>query len=178
MLTHIADIQCSFLAHALLMVTRGYRVKGEDAMRIDAGTSALYVNQRQQASASSRSAAPAVADVLNTTKADSTKQVDFTNMTRQQMRDWVNTQIRSGEMSLDDSFPFMAMTINIPADGSTAGELPAELDNTRYDFTRKARDGIAGSISRGDTETLKMLESALSIMQRQQGQTIGINIRA
>ncbi|HHR9696954.1 TPA: hypothetical protein ACTANZ_004617 [Salmonella enterica subsp. enterica serovar Mbandaka] len=147
-------------------------------MRVDAGTSYLYASQRPQASAADRSAGASFSAALTATQADSTKQADFTSMTRLEMREWVNTQIRSGEMSLDDSRPFMAMTMKMPVGGGLGGELAAESDGTRYDFTQKVRDGIQGALSRNDETTLKMLESAMSIMQRQQGQTIGINIRA
>lgn len=146
-------------------------------MRVDAGTSYLYTSQRPQASAADRSAGASFSAALTATQADSTKQADFTSMTRLEMRDWVNNQIRSGEMSLDDSRPFMAMTMKMPV-GGLGGELAAESDGMRYDFTQKVRDGIEGALSRNDETTLKMLQSAMSIMQRQQGQTIGINIRA
>ena len=147
-------------------------------MRIDLGTSYLYASQRPQATAADRSAATSFSAALTATQADSTKQTDFTSMTRQEMRDWVNTQIRSGEMSLDDSRPFMAMSMKIPVGGGLGGELAAESDGTRYDFTQKVRDGIQGALSRNDETTLKMLESAMQIIQRYQGQTIGVDVRA
>ncbi|MEI8170487.1 MAG: hypothetical protein WCG50_12475 [Rhodoferax sp.] len=146
-------------------------------MRVDAGTSFQYASQRPQASAADRSATSFSA-ALTTTQTDSTKQADFSNMTRHDMRDWVNTQIRSGEMSLDDSRPFMAMTMKIPVGGGLGGELPAESDGTRYDFTQKVRDGIQGALSRNDETSVKILESAMKIIQRYQGQTIGLNVRA
>jgi hypothetical protein len=101
--------------------------------------------------------------------------MDFTSMTRQEMRDWVNGQIRSGEMSLDDSRPFMAMTMKIPVSGG-GGELPAADDSDRIDFTQRVRSGIEGALSRNDQTTLKMLKSAMQIMS--QTQAIGINTRA
>jgi len=97
-------------------------------------------------------------------------------MTRRDMRDWINTQIRSGEMSLDDSRPFMAMTMKIPAAGGA--ELAVENDSTRYDFMQQARDGILGARSRSDDATLKMLQSAISIMLRQPRQAGGVDQRA
>lgn len=141
-------------------------------MRIDAGTSSLYASWRPQATATDHSAA------LTATQADSTQQADFTSMTRLDMRNWANTQVRSGAMSLDESLPFMAMTMKIPVGGGLGGELPAESDGTRYDFTQRVRDGIEGARSRNDDTTLRMLESARSIMLRQQNQTIGVDIRA
>ena len=91
------------------------------------------------------------------------------------LRDWTNGQIRSGQMSLDDSRAFMAMSMKIPVAGGLTGELPAANDSTRYDFTQKARAGIEGATARNDSATLKMLQSAMSIMQSQTG---GVDIRA
>jgi hypothetical protein len=146
-------------------------------MRVEASTSYLTVSQRPL---SADRATASFAAALNATQADSTKQtkqVDFSSMTRQEIRDWANAQIRSGEMSLDDSRPFMAMTMKIPVAGGLGGEIPAESDGTRYDFMQQVRDGIQGALSRNDDTTLKMLQSAMSIMQQKQGQTIGVNAR-
>ncbi|WP_192984240.1 hypothetical protein [Pseudomonas sp. EggHat1] len=145
-------------------------------MRVDAGTSYPYVSQRQQTSANHSVATPSLA-AQSATQIDGTKQSDFTSMTRQEMRDWVNTQISNGEMSLDDSRPFMAMTMKIPV-GSLSGEIPAERDGARHDFTQKIRDGIEGAQSRNDGATQRMLESALQIIQRSQGQVSRVDVRA
>lgn len=147
-------------------------------MRVDSGTSSLGVSQRPQFAAASRASATPISTAQPPSQGDGVKQVDFTSMTRQEMRDWVNAQIRSGEMSLDDSRPFVAMTMKIPVNGGSGGELPAQSDGTRHDFAQKAREGIQGALSRNDEATLKMLELAMSIMQRQQGQAIGIDLRA
>ncbi|MCE4062315.1 hypothetical protein LXM60_19125 [Pandoraea sputorum] len=105
-----------------------------------------------------------------------TRQIDFGDMTRQQMRDWVNDQIRSGQMSLDDSSPFMAMTMKVPVDGSAG--IPAELDPERIDFAQRAREGIAGALALNDPANAKRLQQALDIMSRYQGQTVGISTSA
>lgn len=67
------------------------------------------------------------------------------------------------------------MTMKIPASSAPGGELAAENDGTRYDFTQKVRDGIQTALAHKDDATLKMLESAMSIMRRQQGQATGLN---
>jgi len=141
-------------------------------MRVDAATSNLHASQRPQTTVADRSATASFSAALSAIRADKTIQVDFTRMTRQELRDWVNTQIRSGEMSLDDSAAFMAMSMKMPVNGGLGGELPAESDGTRYDFTQKVRDGIQGTRSRNDETTLNMLESAMRIIQRHQGQSI------
>lgn len=150
-------------------------------MKIDAGINYLYANQRAQSPAAVRSPASFSAMLTTATagasKSDATgvQQADVTNMTRQEMRNWTNDQIRNGQMSLDDSRPFMAMTMKIPVNGDTSGELPAANDGERFDFTQKVRAGIEGALSRNDKVTLKMLESAMAIMQQYQGQKIGID---
>jgi hypothetical protein len=68
--------------------------------------------------------------------------------------------------------------MKIPVSGGLGGEQTASGDGTRHDFTQKVRDGIEGALSRNDEVTLKMLESAMSIMQRHQGQAIGVDVRA
>jgi hypothetical protein len=144
-------------------------------MKIDAGTSYLQASQRAQSPATARNDQTSFADVLATATAGPSgsgapgvKPVDFTNMTRQQMRDWSNDQIRSGKMSLDESRPFMAMTMKIPVNGGS-GEVPAASDGERFDFTQKVRAGIEGAVSRNDDVTRQMLQSAMAIMQRYQG---------
>jgi len=148
-------------------------------MRVDARSSHLYTAQPSQATAVERSTgATSFSAAMTAAQADGGKQVNFTRMSRQEMRDWVNTQIRGGQMSLDDSRPFMAMTMRIPVDGGSSGEVPASSDDTFYDFTQKVRDGIQGARSRHDETTLKMLESAMQTMRRYQDQSTHIDTRA
>lgn len=139
-------------------------------MKIGAGISYSYPSQRPQVSTAERPDFTSFSAALSAARASSAKSTDFTSMTRQDMHDWVNTQIRSGDMSPDDSRPFMAMTMKIRVSG---GASAAENDSTRHDFMQQARDGILGARSRHDDVTLKMLESAISIMLRQPGQSSG-----
>ncbi|MDM8355857.1 hypothetical protein [Pandoraea communis] len=105
-----------------------------------------------------------------------TRQTNFAEMTRQQMRDWLNDQIRGGQMSLDDSAPFMAMTMKIPVGGNS--EVPAEGDPERINFMERARLGIEGALSLGDPKNAQRLQAALDIMTRRQGETVGISTHA
>ncbi len=97
-------------------------------------------------------------------------------MTRQQLSDWMNDQIRSANMTLDESTPFMLMTMKISVD--TFESVDMATDTMPINFFQKARDGIEGAKSHHDEAGLKMLESALRIMQQRQGQTIGVEVRA
>jgi hypothetical protein len=100
------------------------------------------------------------------------KQLDFTGMTRQEMRDWVNDQIRSGKMSLKDSSPFMAMTLKIPVGGTT--EIPAAGDHERINFMERARSGIEGALWNHDLETATRLRATMAIMLKKQGQALDV----
>ncbi len=152
-------------------------------MKVDAASSYRYPPQQPRA-ASDAGGNTSFAATLSTTQSDNArqtnnaKQADFTSMTRQEMRDWMNTRIRSGEMSLDESRPLMAMTMKIPVAGTSGAGLEAESDGKRYDFMQIVRDGMRGALSRNDDVTLDMLKSAMSTMLNHQGQTIGVNSRA
>lgn len=154
-------------------------------MKIDTATTHLYASQRAPSSSAARNHAASFSAVLSTATAaasksgaQASKQADFTNMTRQQMREWSNAQIRSGNMSLDEGRPFMAMAMHIPVSGGAGSELQASNDGERLDFTEKVRAGIAGALSRNDDVTRKMLESAMKLMQQSQGETSGVDTRA
>ncbi len=147
-------------------------------MKIDISTSRLYASQSTQTSAASDDTSASFSAALNTadastSDAEDAEQTDFASMTRQEMQEWSNEQIRSGNMSLDEGLPFMAMTMKIPVDGGTAGELQASDDGERVDFTEKVRAGIEGAISRNDEDTLTMLEKAMETMQQYRAETSG-----
>ena len=146
-------------------------------MKIDTATSLLYMGQSTPASTANNNAASFSAALSTATAGASqpdeerTEQVDFTHMTRQDLLDWSNDQIHSGNMSLDDGFAFMAMSMKIPVGGGTGGELQATDDGERVDFMGTVRAGIEGALSRNDEVTRTMLEQAMKTMQQYQGET-------
>lgn len=88
---------------------------------------------------------------------------DFEHMTRKDLADWMNGEIKSGRMSLDDSSAFMAMTIKIPV--NTGPINSASLDNQeQLNFVQKAKDGLAWAEQNNDKTTQTMLLKALNIM--------------
>lgn len=150
-------------------------------MKIDAGNNYFHTNQQTNSLATNNNTAALATtlNAVNTSRSEvaETKQADFSNMTNQEMRSWVNDQIRNGEMSLDDSRAFMAMGMRIPVSHGASNELLATNDSERFNFIQKAHDGVQAALSRNDKETLKMLESAISIMEKHQGRAIGIDAR-
>lgn len=92
---------------------------------------------------------------------------DFTSMTRKEMFDWMNDQIRSGKMSLDESSPFLGMTVKISA--ASGQPVDMDTDTTRINFIDIARLGIEGALSRNDQDLAERLQNALTIMKNNQG---------
>jgi len=96
-------------------------------------------------------------------------QVDFTNMTRQEMHDWMNGQIRNGNMSLEDAGPFLGMMVSA-SDMAT--------DTTRINFFEKARQGIELALSHNYQVMAQRLRMAIETMHRNQQQEISIDAHA
>jgi hypothetical protein len=92
---------------------------------------------------------------------------DFTSMTRQELSGWMNRQIRSGRMSLDESTPFLGMTMKVSV--ATGEPVDMASDSERIDFVAKARGGIAGALERRDYELLARLQAAVDRMLKTQG---------
>lgn len=91
--------------------------------------------------------------------------IDMTQTTRSQMMDWVNDEIKYGNMSLDQGFPFMAMAMKIPADGSYSFGLH-NLDNSEViNVSEMISEGIEEAERRGDQQTLDMLRTAQHTLQ-------------
>ncbi|ATC63246.1 hypothetical protein CMV30_04345 [Nibricoccus aquaticus] len=112
----------------------------------------------------------------NSLEAAGVKSADFTQMTRKELFDWMNTQITSGKMSLDESTPFLGMTLKMSV--STGQPVDMETDTDPINFIAKTREGIEGALVRGDGAEVNRLKSAIELMQRFQGTAFGIDARA
>jgi hypothetical protein len=78
--------------------------------------------------------------------------LNFSNLTRQELRDWINSEIHSGYMTVKESVPLVALTVGI------------ETDNERCDFIAMARGGLEGALARGDEDAAEHMRAALKIM--------------
>lgn len=148
-------------------------------MKVDIGTSYLYnMSQRTLTPAAHNNSASFSATMAAVATEESTvvKKADFTNMTRQGMRDWVNDQIRSGVMSLDGTETLVAMT----AFAHIGGEqtlADSRIQNERVNFFDVVQNGIDFYRSRGDSEAEQRLQKTLSILQQAQGQVTRFDAR-
>lgn len=151
-------------------------------MKINSGSAFPYAarlsayNATTARDASFASALASAATSAPDVSSGDTRRADFTDMTRQDLREWVNAQIRSGQMTLDESTPFVGMTIALPVNGDFAAAERAMRED-RVDFLALTRAGIEGAYWRHDDQAAARLESALQIMQRAQGRTTGIDTR-
>lgn len=141
-------------------------------MKIHTGTSHLYSSQRTQTTAT----APATPTATTSQASSDIRQADFTSMTRQELFDWMNDQLRNGKMSFEESLPFRGMTLKISA--KTGQPVDMATDTSRINFIEKAQLGLEAALLRNDAEDAKRLQMALEIMQREQGQAIGVNAQA
>jgi len=106
------------------------------------------------------------------TSGRSVQTTDFTHMTRAGLADWVNSQIKSGQMSLDDSTAFVSMTVKIPVGGTYTGLDSQESVN----FMQMAQGGITWAQQNNDPAMVEQLQAALGVMQKNQGQTTSVNL--
>ncbi|ACS84007.1 hypothetical protein [Musicola paradisiaca] len=96
------------------------------------------------------------------------KQIDFSNMTRDELKDWINDKLQSGEMTFDESTTFVSMTVNgLSAAGNGINNNNAE---GTFNYRQMIQDGLDNALSHGDQASVASLQSVLSIMQRYQGE--------
>lgn len=146
-------------------------------MKINTVTNHPYSPQRTQTSTAAGTNPVSFTSALSATTAELSiaKQADFTSMTRKEMFDWMNDQIRSGKMSFDESSPFLGMTMKISV--ATGQPVDMATDTTRINFVEKARSGIEGARSNNDPDLAKKLQVAIDIMRKHQGLALGVNTR-
>jgi len=98
----------------------------------------------------------AAASATTASSSSAVKTVDFTHMTRQQLFDWMNSQLKSGKMTFDQSSGFLGMTVKV----SMATGQPVDMasDSQRYNFMDVAQQGLEGAKSRNEEKQVQALE--------------------
>ena len=103
-------------------------------------------------------------------------QTDFRDMTGRNLFEWMNNEIRAGKLTLDESTPFLAMTMKISV--ATGDAVNISTDERKRNFIDRAQQGIEGAIARNDKELVMRLRAALNIMYREHGETFSIDTQA
>lgn len=104
------------------------------------------------------------------------RKADFTNMTRQEMRDWINDQLDSGAMSLDDSANLVFMTVFAHIEGDQA-VVDSHVNNERVNFFDVAQNIVDFNRERGDHAAVESFQMTLNILQQAQGQATHIDAK-
>lgn len=145
-------------------------------MRVDAGISFHHYSPSVKGEAAGTKNTTSFSTALDGTASEKEKATngkpDFTSMTRRELFDWMNGQIRSGDMSLDESGAFLGMTVKVSV--ATGQPVDMATDTTRIDFIEKARQGIEFLLSRFDYAGAERLQDALDMMLRSRGMDIRI----
>lgn len=147
-------------------------------MKVNTASNHIYTTQRTQASTVAGTNPASFSSALSVATAESStaKQADFISMTRKEMFDWMNDQIRSANMSLDESSPFLGMTMKISV--ATGQPVDMAADTTRINFVENARLGMEGARSNNDPDLAKRLQAAIEVMRKSQGQALDVEKRA
>jgi len=102
--------------------------------------------------------------------------LDFTSMSRSVLRDTVNSLIKSGKLSLDDTTGLVGiMGPAVPVDGSAP---PAGYESQSINAFAALKAGIEGARSRNDPQNEAVLMRAFSALQRLQGTVVGLDVKA
>ncbi|PMR74675.1 hypothetical protein [Billgrantia endophytica] len=155
-------------------------------MKVDGGSSCLFASQH--ANATRMDAKVSFETLLAgeterseriATQAGSAKieQADFTNMTRQELRNWMGEQLRSGEMTVDESKAFLGMSAIVHPDPSMAAIVEARMQNERVNFFEAFQSNMEFYRLRGDSEAVERLQAAIDTMHQAQGQTTRFDAR-
>lgn len=120
-------------------------------MKISTETSPPYSAPRTQPSSTPDTGPSSFSSALAaaTGQTSSARSADFTSMTRQEMTDWMNEQIRTGKMSFDESAPFMGMTMKISVETGQPVDMATAVNGVRPLFLIKDAEKLARTRARG-----------------------------
>ena len=104
--------------------------------------------------------------------------LDFTNISRADLRGTVNALIKSGSLSLDDSGALVPMMGSAALSYAGTGTPSAGYDDQKLDVLSDLQTGLDAAKSRNDTNSQKYLALALNALQRLQGTSGSLDVSA
>ena len=144
-------------------------------------TASLRATERvQKITAHAAHAASAPQAMENAPRTESSKSVDFTHMTRRELREWTNEKFLGGELSFDEMSELATLGITgLSIDELKRGHWFLDDGDTRYNYMQIARDAMPFARTYDDGgKYLHTLETTLSVMQRFQGQSMSVDVFA
>ena len=159
-------------------------------MRVEAASNYLYTTplrateRAREITANRAQEAAAPQAVEDAPRAESSKPVDFSRMTWDEMHEWTNEKFLQGEISFEEMSNLGTMMLLSGAlrYNAATGRIEFPKGDEVFDFTQIARDGVAvarAHLAYGDQEVgqqyLDLFGTALSVMERFQGQGAGVD---
>lgn len=127
-----------------------------------------------QANKSSGLSTPATGTtpVTDPTQDNSSKpsmRLDFTQMNRSQLNDWVSKAKAAGKLSSEQESAFKVLTYSSKTGSSASTEAQ---DNEQLNFTEKAKEGLQSAVKRRDKSAISFWANTLAVMKNFQGEKL------
>ena len=162
-------------------------------MRVEAASNYLYTSplraseRVREITANRAQEAAAPQAVEDAPRTESSKPVDFSRMTWEEMDKWINEQYKQGKISCEESTDLSMMMLLSGAlrYNAATGRIEFPKGDEVFDFTKIARDGVAVArehLAYGNQEVgqryLDIFETALSVMERFQERNRSVDVFA
>jgi hypothetical protein len=105
----------------------------------------------------------------NSTTTKPKTHVDFTQMSRSQLNDWLSKAKAAGKVSSEQETAFKVLTYSAKTGSSTSTETQ---DNEQLNFTEKAKQGLQSAVKRRDRSAITFWANTLAVMQNFQGEKL------
>lgn len=110
---------------------------------------------------------PAPADTAaGTTTAKPPTRLDFTQMSKQQLSDWLAKSVKAGTLSKEQQSAFQVLAYAGESNGTTS------TTQTVEDFRDKAKSALQSAIKRKDSSSIQFWAGAMSAMKQFQGEKL------
>lgn len=104
----------------------------------------------------------------NTTQKPRTH-LDFTQMTRSQLSDWLSKAKAKGTVSSEQETAFKVLSYSSKTSSSSGTETQ---DNEQINFSEKAKEGLQSAVRRRDKSAITFWANALMVMKNSQGEKL------
>jgi hypothetical protein len=95
--------------------------------------------------------------------------LDFTQMSRSQLNDWVSKAKAAGKLTSEQETAFKVLTYSAKTGSSSSTETQ---DNEQLNFTEKAKQGLQSAVKRRDRSGIMFWANTLSVMKNFQGEKL------
>jgi hypothetical protein len=102
---------------------------------------------------------------------------DFTTMSRSELRNTVNSLIKSGKLSLDDTTGLVSM-MGPATYAGRSGPAAAAYENSPFDAFKELRKAIDFAEWRHDDKSAAVFSRTLSALEQLQGTTARLDLKA